>query len=99
MRHRLVLFVDKKEDRLDTFVVNVRRLKKAAKRLKTVKVNENFFFIFPALCRFPSKFKTILQTTLRILLSTTTKKLLLSLRRQTLEQIAKTERRREEGAL
>ena len=60
MRHRLVLFVDKKEDRLDTFVVNVRRLKKAAKRLKTVKVNENFFFIFPALCRFPSKFKTII---------------------------------------
>ena len=47
MRHRLVLFVDKKEDRLDTFVVNVRRLKKAVKRLKTVKVNENFFSSFP----------------------------------------------------
>jgi len=75
VRHRLVLFVDKKEDRLDTFVVNVRRLKKAAKRLKTVKVNENFFFIFPALCRFPSKFKTILQTTLsaNTTLSTTIK--------------------------
>ena len=67
MRHRLVLFVDKKEDRLDTFVVIVRRLKKAAKSFFVV--NENFFFIFPALCRFPSKFKTILQTTLRILLS------------------------------
>lgn len=70
MRHRLVLFVDKKEDRLDTFVVNVRHKKKAVER--GFVMNENFFFIFPALCRFPSKFKTILYTTLRILLSTTT---------------------------